>query len=113
MQPTQPGKNYVSKYLELKAQIEELQAQLERTRLDELDEQVTDIKKKIVAYGIRPDMIFSKEDLAGKPVRGPGKKAPKYGDGNGNVWTGQGFKPQWVISALASGKTMTDLIQPR
>ncbi len=103
----------MSRYLELKTQIEDLQAQLEQVRLAELDEQITDIKKKIVAYGIRPEMIYSKEDLTGKAPRPASKKAPKYGDGNGNVWTGQGFKPQWVVSALASGKTMADLIQPR
>lgn len=104
----------MSKYLELKTQIEDLQAQLERVRLEELDEQCTDIKKKIIAFGIRPEMIFSREELTGKrPSRPTSTKAPKYGDGNGNTWKGQGFKPQWVVDALASGKTMADLIQPR
>lgn len=104
----------MSKYLELKTQIEELQAQLEQVRVSELEEQCTDIRKKIAAFGIRPEMIFSREDLTGRrPARPPSKRAPKYGDGNGNVWTGQGFKPQWVIAALANGKTLTDLIQPR
>lgn len=103
----------MSKYLELKIQIEELQAQLEQARLTELDEQITDIKKKIVAFGIRPEMIFSKEDLTGRARPAASKKPPKYGDGNGNTWKGQGFKPQWVVDALASGKTLADLIQPR
>lgn len=105
----------MSKYLEIKVQIEELQAQLERARVDELDEQVTDIKKKIIAFGITPEMIFSKEDLHGKPKRSTPSRTrpPKYSDGNGNTWTGQGFRPQWIIDALASGKTLADLIQPR
>lgn len=112
MLTTKPGVNYVSKYLELKTQIEEMQAQLERVRLDELDEQCTDIKKKIVAFGIRPEMIFSREELTGKRPAPP-KRPPKYSDGNGKTWTGQGFQPQWIKDALSSGKTLNDLIQSR
>lgn len=104
--PTQPGVLYVSKYLELKAQIEAMQAQLEEVRRGEIDEQVTDIKKKIAAFGITPDMLFSKDALGRPPAR-PTKV--RFADGNGNTWGGRGFKPDWYTKALAEGKTPDDL----
>jgi len=99
----------VSKYMELKAQIEAMQQQLERVRLEELDEQVADIKQKIIAFGITPDMLFAAE--AGEPSRSRKDKTmpPKFSDGNGNTWAGKGPQPQWVREALASGKTLDDL----
>jgi DNA-binding protein H-NS len=34
----------------------------------------------------------------------------KYADGNGNTWSGGGRKPKWVKEALASGKSIDDLL---
>ncbi|MCY1263103.1 Nucleoid occlusion protein [compost metagenome] len=38
------------------------------------------------------------------------KPAVRYRDGNGNTWTGRGKRPAWVDAALASGKTLDDLL---
>lgn len=61
----------MSKYLELKAQIEQLEAQLEPTRREELEIEIMDIKKRIVAFGIQPHELFP--DLKVDKRRGPRK----------------------------------------
>ncbi len=35
---------------------------------------------------------------------------PKYGDGAGRTWTGNGQRPGWFKEALANGKTADDLL---
>lgn len=34
--------------------------------------------------------------------------APRYGDGNGNVWSGRGPRPKWLKDALAAGKSLAE-----
>jgi hypothetical protein len=47
------------------------------------------------------------------------RKAPsnaalqKYADGAGNTWSGRGRKPKWLKDALATGKSLTDLLAPK
>lgn len=106
-QPRKVGA-YVSKYLELKQQIEAMQAQLEAVRISELEAEVTDIKKRILAFGIRPEQLFSKEDLP--TARGPRVRKPaKYAHG-GKSWSGEGDKPRWFTSALKMGITADDML---
>lgn len=38
---------------------------------------------------------------------------PKYADGTGRTWTGNGQRPGWFKDALASGKTESDLLIKR
>lgn len=105
----------MSKYLELKAQIEALEQQLETVRVEELDAEVVDMKKRIIAFGIRPEMLFSYEDL--KPHRPSrvrtdsraGKRPVKY-EHNGHTWSGQGGMPNWFKAALATGKTQDEML---
>lgn len=99
----------MSKYLELKEQIEQLQAQLEKTRVAELEAEVVDMKKRIAAFGIRPEHLFGKEDLA-PAVRPHRNRAPaKYAHG-GQTWSGNGNKPQWFQSALKMGITAEQML---
>lgn len=55
-------------------------------------------------YGYSLDEIFA---TGGKTTKG----APKYANPNdaSQTWTGRGRKPNWVIEALSSGKTIEDL----
>lgn len=39
--------------------------------------------------------------------------APKYADDAGNTWSGRGPRPRWVKDALASGKSLNDLLAPK
>jgi DNA-binding protein H-NS len=101
----------MSKLLELKQQIDQLTAQLEATRAAEFDEQVADIKMRIEAYGIRPEHLFSKEELTGQPATAPKRVRlpPKY-QLNGHTWSGKGAPPNWYREAIKAGKVADDLL---
>jgi len=45
---------------------------------------------------------------AAKSARTAG--VPKYSDGSGKTWTGQGKRPGWFVQALEAGKTAEDLL---
>ena len=50
---------------------------------------------------------FTPSDLApNRTARSNGK--PKYGDGNGNYWSGKGRKPVWLQERLDAGATLED-----
>jgi len=100
----------MSKLLELKQQIEVLTAQLEQTRAAEFDEQVTDIKARIEAYGIRPEHLFSKEALAGEAAKPKRVRLPPKYTLNGHTWSGKGAPPGWYREALRNGKQPDDLL---
>ncbi|MFZ7092024.1 H-NS family nucleoid-associated regulatory protein [Primorskyibacter sp. 2E233] len=53
---------------------------------------------------------FSLDEVIGSGAKGS-KGAPKYANpaDPSQTWTGRGRKPNWVIEALASGKTLDDL----
>jgi DNA-binding protein H-NS len=107
-QPRKVGA-YVSKYLELKAEIEKMQAQLEAVRVAELEVEITDMKKRIVAFGIRPEQLFAKEDLPTIIRASRIRKPPKYAHG-GRSWSGDGDKPRWFTSALKMGITAEQML---
>lgn len=114
-QPRKAGP-YVSEYLRIKAQIEELQAQLEKTRIAELEVEIVDIKKRILAFGILPTQLYSAEDL--KPHRpsrvrtaNPRPRSPpKYAFG-GYTWSGNGNRPRWFVKAIKEqGQTEASML---
>ena len=53
----------MSEYLAMKKQLEELQAKIEGVRLAEIDAEIADIKRRIAAFGIRPEQLFAPDDL--------------------------------------------------
>src|SRR5437016_1954124 len=96
MHPQPRRRLYVSEYMALKAQMEtlllaqrELQAKLDTTRRAELEAEAADMRKRIAAFGITPDMLFSKPDLRtagaarGRPKADAnfGQRKPAAGDG--------------------------------
>lgn len=100
-----------SKLLDLKRQIDELNAQLEATRAEEFDDQVADIKTRIEAYNIRPEHLFTKDELAGKEPTTPKRvrQPPKY-HLNGHTWSGRGAPPAWYREAISAGKAAEDML---
>ncbi len=59
------------------------------------------LKEQIAVLGFTP------ADLA--PARtGRSNAKPKYGDGNGNYWSGKGRKPVWLQERLDSGASLED-----
>ena len=105
----------MSEYMRLKEQIDELSAKLEATRVAELDAEVTDIKKRIVAFGIRPEQLFSSDDLTAGPGHTPKKRErlpPKYAL-DGHTWCGRGAAPAWYRQALTAGKQPDEMLLSR
>ncbi len=97
----------MASYSELMAQAQNLMAQAEQARKDELASVIADIKTKMKQFGI------TVADLGGSG--GAGKKAgksksgapAKYRGPNGELWAGgPGRKPEWVRAVLASGKSL-------
>ena len=104
-------------YLELKAQAEKLLAQAEELRVKEINDVIADIKQKIATFGL------TAQDLGLSAVAGGGARRKigtssakktgtvKYRGPNGETWSGgRGRKPQWVVNALASGKSLDEFL---
>jgi DNA-binding protein H-NS len=61
------------------------------------------LKEQIAVLGFTP------ADLApNRSGRSNGK--PKYGDGNGNYWSGKGRKPVWLQEKLEGGASLEDFV---
>lgn len=107
-------------YAEIVQQIEELKAEAEKTRREEVGGVIARIKEAIAAYGLTPaDLGFGParkgKAAADKPRRGrkPRKaaaagKGVKFRDASGNVWGGRGPRPRWLRDALQAGKKLED-----
>lgn len=115
----------MSEFSRLRDELEQLEsaraallAKLETARAAEQSIEIEDIKKRIVAFNIKPEQLFPDVRVATKRVRkytGNGKSAapPVYAL-DGNTWHGKaGPKPKWVQAALAAGHTLESMrIQP-
>lgn len=110
-------------YIELMAEIEQLQSQAAKLKDREKSDVVARIKKAIEVYGLTAkDLGLAKTGRATTSKAAPlkakatkaakrGRKAsvasaPKFRDNAGNVWSGRGPRPLWLRNALASGATL-------
>lgn len=87
----------MSQYAELKAQIAKLQMQADEARRQEVANVITEIKQRIVEFGLSAhDLGFAEAARRGRPP----KKQPlpaKYQDPkSGNTWSGRGKPPKWI-----------------
>ncbi|UEC01650.1 H-NS histone family protein [Burkholderia vietnamiensis] len=108
--------------LEIQEQIANLQQQAEAARVAEKADVIARIKQAIPVYGITPQDLFGKATKpAGRKASGtvatkakakPGARMGriKYRDDAGHTWSGYGRKPQWFLTALASGKPESELL---
>lgn len=91
---------------ELIAQQQELTRQIEAARKAEVADAVAQIRKLMADYNLSVEEITEKAS----PKKGA-KVAAKYRNPEtGDTWTGRGRQPKWVEAALASGKTLDDLV---
>lgn len=109
---------------QLLVQIAKLQSQADALKNKERSGVITRIQEAIAHYGLTAEELFSKParntrtapakraktaaKAAAKPKRQLGK--PKYHDGTGRTWTGQGKRPSWFVAALAEGKTAESML---
>ena len=96
---------------ELLAQRVSLEKQIAETQRQERADAIAKVKALMAEYGLSAADIVGK---ASPPARGPAatggrKVAPKYRNpATGETWTGRGLQPNWLKSALASGKQLSD-----
>lgn len=107
-------------YTEVLRQIDELKAEAEALRKEEVDGVVARIREAIDAYGLTPEDLFGSGRRSAKAPRKAGRRkaattqrAPstagaKYMDKDGNTWGGRGPRPQWLRDALAGGANLED-----
>lgn len=94
-------------YIELKQQAEKLLIEAETVRRQECAQVVAEIKAKMSDYGITLEDLGARSTVTGG--RRKSTAVAKYRGPNGQYWSGgRGRKPQWVIDALAAGKSIED-----
>ena len=97
-------------YSELMAQAQQLMAEAEQARKNELASVVADIKAKMKQYGLTVADLGGAATSGAKKVGKSKSTAPaKYRGPNGELWAGgPGRKPEWVRAVLAAGKSVED-----
>ena len=114
----------------INAQIAVLQAKADAIRKREVDEVVAKIQQAIEHYGLTAADLGLSSSTRGSPkakqvsklhAKVRRKKSSvsksatpvrpaKYSDGQGRTWSGMGKRPDWFKAALASGKTLDELL---
>ncbi|WP_235566262.1 H-NS family nucleoid-associated regulatory protein [Methylibium sp. Root1272] len=106
---------------QLQKQIAKLESQANQIKKKEAGAVIARIKEAIAVYGLTAaDLGLSAKGpkaaatkVSRKTAAKKGRKAKagniKFKDGDGNVWTGHGRRPQWFLDAIATGKTPEQL----
>ncbi len=126
-------------YATIQKMIAKLQNEAALARSKEISEVIGRIKVAVDHFGLTPHDIFGKAgakpatpktdvaasatetqpDKKREPAKGKAKAkqkaakragVPRYADGSGRTWTGNGQRPGWFKDALAGGKTADDLL---
>jgi DNA-binding protein H-NS len=112
----------MSNLIDIQSQIEKLQKQADEIKAKEFHSTVQEILAKMQAFGITvKDLQPVKPTRAGKGGRGKSKVisvktakaskksgipvAAKYRGPNGEVWSGRGLTPKWMVALIAQGQT--------
>ena len=95
---------------ELLAQKAALEKQIAETQRQERADAIAKVKSLMAEYGLTAADIAGKSGPAPRTPSSAGKKvAPKYRNpATGETWTGRGLQPNWLKTALASGKSLAD-----
>ena len=108
---------------QIQKQIAALQKQAESLKARDLPGVVQRIREAVAYYGITAGDVFgggsakkvarkvsAKRVGARKSAKRKTHLPPKFRDDAGNAWSGHGKRPNWYKDALASGKTLEDLL---
>lgn len=92
--------------LEQKAAIER---QIIETQREERASAIAQIKSLMSQHGLTVADLSTRGPATTRRGESAGKVPPKYRDpATGNTWSGRGLQPNWLKSALASGKSLAD-----
>lgn len=99
----------MSEYLRIKKQIDELHAALEKARVNELEHECTEIRKRIEQFSIPVEMLYP--HAAQQPrKRSDRSTRPAMYEWGGNKWHGgKGPKPEWFVNAQKAGITLDQM----
>lgn len=82
---------------ELLAQRQQLDDQIEKTRVAELNGAISQIRDLITQYDLKASDIFPAAGSRGPARKARSTVAPKYRDSvTGKEWTGRGKPPKWI-----------------
>ncbi|CAN7762195.1 H-NS family nucleoid-associated regulatory protein [Variovorax sp. LjRoot84] len=99
-------------YKQIQKQIEQLQRQAEALRNSEVKGVIDRIKVAIAHYGLTAAQLgLGTNKTVAQPKKATnasGKSGAKFSDGNGNVWSGRGPRPQWLRDALTAGRSIDE-----
>ena len=104
-------------YSQLMREMDVLKAKAESVRKKELQGVVERIKEAVSFYeltaadlGLANGVAVAKRGpaRAAKKATSKAAGAAKFGDDQGNTWSGRGPRPGWFKKALAAGKTAAD-----
>jgi DNA-binding protein H-NS len=99
---------------QIRQRIESLKKEAEQMRKSEVAGDVARIKEAIRRYELTPEdlgLVRTRKAVARKGrARAAGSAVATYQDSSsGRTWTGHGRRPQWLIDALAAGRTPEDM----
>ena len=102
-------------YLQVQKQIQSLQREAERLRMQEMEGVIDRIKVAITEYGITAEQLGFGSPSNGVVAKKTSNKAPsagkaKYANGQGQVWGGMGPRPAWLRAELEAGKSLEDFL---
>jgi DNA-binding protein H-NS len=100
-------------YKQIQKQIETLQRQAEKLRMQEVDAVIARIKVAVTHYGLTAEQLGFGAAANGAKTKAKARKpgptrSSKYSDGQGNSWSGVGKRPYWLRDALAAGRTLEE-----
>jgi DNA-binding protein H-NS len=103
-------------YAQIQKKIAALQKEADALRQREVAGVVSRIKVAIEHYGLTAEQLGlggtkATAKVASKANGTTGKAAAgvaKFSDGNGNIWSGMGPRPQWLRTALEAGKSLEE-----
>jgi DNA-binding protein H-NS len=109
-------------YAQLSREIAALQAAADKVRQAEVKASIAQINEAIAKYNLTPeDFRYGSRPVAditkpaaksaqGKSGASALNTAAKYGDRQGNTWSGRGPRPRWLRDALGAGKPLDSFI---
>lgn len=102
---------------QINKQIEKLQKEADALRQAETKGVIARIKVAISHYGLTADQLgFEKSAAKVARAKNAGAKpkgAPRFSNGDGQVWVGRGPRPLWLREALARGRSLDEFDNTR
>lgn len=93
---------------ELLAQKAAIEKQIADAQREEKSAAIAQVRSLMAEHGLTLADLSTRGTAAPKRVGGS-KVAAKYRNAaTGDTWTGRGLQPNWLKTALASGRTMAD-----